>query len=76
MLCLVLIIPENKTKAFIFGLNIVYASNDTPVQRKDACLLSDPYLGYTWDIRQENLEWSGKADSKVDFTKMHPVLLC
>ena len=70
MLCLVLIIPENKTKAFIFGLNIVYNSNDNPVKNKDACLLSDPFLGYTWDIRQENLEWTGKADSKVTFKKI------
>ena len=57
-------------KAFIFGLNIVYNSNDNPVKNKDACLLSDPFLGYTWDIRQENLEWTGKADSKVTFMKI------
>ena len=74
MLCLILITPENKMKAFIFGLNIVYNSNDDPVQRKDACLLSDPFLGYTWDIRQENLEWTGKADRKVHFTTMYPFL--
>ena len=70
MLCLSLIAPGNEMKAFIFGLNIVYNSDDNPVHREDALPLSDPYLGFTWDIRQENLQWTGKADSKVFFIKI------
>ena len=67
MLCVILIAPGNEMKSFIFRLNIVYNSDDNPVQRKDARPLLDPFLGVTWDIRQENLEWTGKADSKVTF---------
>ena len=70
MLCFILIAPDNEMKAFIFGLNIVYNSDDNPVQRKDVRPLSDPFLGFTWDIRQGNLKWTGKADSKVTFKKI------